>query len=189
MDFKEVSGTVNVPPNTGVEGFVHTIRAILKKDRLQSINIDARGQVTYRYFAPSTELENGQNFGVDFEALEPYYIIRNAEVREVDLPVDLSAAVGVGVLLDQAASDRMQPIAFATGAQSALWPWYEYTTGHVPRDRLHLFGFPLRTDRQIPDTALLLCTGLGRDASFIDTRVSYKIEMPTIEELAQQVPT
>lgn len=190
MNFREVTGTVKVPANTGIEGFLHTIKEILKKPRVQSINIDGRGSVSFRFFvSEGDDIENTKNFGVDFAALEPYAIIRNADIQEVFLPPDVAASTAVSVMFEKATGDRLRPLAFATGAKSILWDWYRFTTGHELHQTEYFFGLPVLTDRQIPDTVLLLCAGFGKDAAFIDTQASYKIEMPLYEELSQQVPT
>lgn len=84
-------------------------------------------------------------------------------------------------MLDQVAKDQLTPLAFATGRMTVLWEWYRFTTGYTFEVHDRFFGLPLLTDRQLPDTALLLCAGYGRGARFIDTQVSYKVEMPRYE--------
>lgn len=179
-DYKEVTGTINVPKNTGIEGFLHTIRQLLSKPRVQSINIDARGKVTFKRFVnEDDEPENQNNFGVDLESVYPSNIVRNAHVVELIPPSILPASVIVGLLFDKVSQDKLRPIAFVVGADTCLWSWYQFTTGHEIQDKEHFFGLPVLPDRQIPDTALLLCAGYGRDAAFIDTQVAYKTEIPT----------
>ena len=182
-DYREVTGTINVPSNTGIDGFVKTIRELLRRPRLQEINIDARGKVTFRRFAKNGEEYGNQdnNFGVDLSDLQPYNIIRNAEIKECLPPSDLPASVIIGIMFDQVSKDTLVPLAFATGRMTVLWDWYQFTTGYVFETRDRLFGLPLLTDRLLPDTALLLCSGFGKDAKFIDTQVSYKVEMPRHE--------
>lgn len=182
-DYKEVTQAIQVPENTGLEGFMRTLRTILKLPRVQEVRIDSRGQVSFRRFVADSEEEEAKanNFGVDFDTLQPYYIVRNSKVQEFIPPPNLSAAVVLGLMFDKVAKDRLTPLSFVTGKTSALWDWYRYTTGHQLEDRETLFGLPLRTDRHLPDTVLLLCAGFGRDASFIDTQASYKVEMPVYE--------
>lgn len=182
-DYREVTGTIEVPANTGIDGFVRTITELLKRPRLQEINIDARGKVSFRRFAKNGEEHGDQNnnFGVDLKDLMPSHIIRNAEVRECVLPQELPAPVIIGIMFDQAAKDRLIPLAFATGRMTTLWDWYQFTTGYRFERQDRLFGLQLLEDRQLPDTVLLLCAGYGRDAKFIDTQVSYKVEMPRYE--------
>ena len=176
-EFKEVRGSIEVPSNTGTEGFIHTLREVLKLSRIQEIKIDSRGQVTFKRFVLDQE-EPENNFRVNFTDVEPYAVIRNASVKEFS-PGGLPAPVVVGMMFDKASQESMSPLAFATGAHSVLKDWYRYTSGYTLEASDQLFGLPLLPDRQIPDTVLLLCTGYGRDASFLDTRVSYKVEMPS----------
>lgn len=176
-DYREVTGSIQVPANTGTEGFLHTIKTILRKPRVQRVTIDARGKVSFTRYALSDESDEPVNLGVDFSDLQPYYVIRNATVRELLLPTE-PAPVSVGRMFDRAASDHMRPIAFATGADSQLWSWYALSTGHSVSAREQFFGLPVLTDREIDDGVVFLCAGFGRDAAFIDTQVSYKISVP-----------
>lgn len=178
---KEVTGTISVPRNTGIEGFLETIRQLLRRPRVQEIRIDARGQVSFRRWAIEGEdfEANGNNFGVDLSHLKPYHIVRNAQAKEFMPDERLSAAVVVGMMFDKAAQENLSPLAFVTGAGTTLWEWYRFTTGYKQEPSDTFFGLPLLRDRQIPDTVLLLCAGHGRNASFIDTQVSYKVEMPS----------
>lgn len=177
MEFKEHEGSITVPKNTGIEGFVRTLREILKKPYIQSISIDVRGIVKYRHYVREAALDDAQNFGVDFEDLQPWYVIRNATVEEVALEPSWPAPMVVGLLFDHVSQRQLHPIAFATGANSILWDWYSDSTGHVLRTGGPFFGLPLLTDRNIPDTALILSAGLVANAAFIDTQVSFKVEM------------
>jgi len=182
MEYEEVKDTIQVPANTGIEGFLHTIREILRRSGVQSINIDARGMVSYRRFIPKTkDGADLRNIGVSFEELQPSGIVRNANVEEVQLYDNVNASVVVGALCDMARTIRLNPTAFVSGADTVFWEWHRATTGVSLRSRDHLYGLPFLTDRLIPDTALLLCAGYGRDASFADTRQVYKVEMPSAE--------
>jgi len=182
-DYKEMIGTIEVPPNTGVEGFVHALKSILKKSRVQHVEIDARGQVKYRRFIINGEDDGGpnNNFGVDFKSLNPYFIVRNSRIIEFMPPGELAAPVVLGLMFERSSRDQMHPLSFVTGAASVLWEWYRFTTGHIVEERNSLFGLKVLYDRQVPDTALLLCAGYGKDAEFIDTQVSYKVEMPVYQ--------
>lgn len=179
-DYEEVTGTIEVPKNTGIEGFMSTIRQLLTRPRLQNINIDSRGKVTYKRFVlPGEEAEGANNnYGVDLESVQPSHVVRNSEMLELTPPLGLSAPVVVGLLFDKVAQDKLRPLAFVVGAGTLLWQWHQFTTGHEVVDRGFFFGLPVLADRLIPDTALLLCAGYGRDAAVIDTRMSYKVEIP-----------
>jgi hypothetical protein len=176
-DYREVTGSIQVPANTGIEGFLHTLKTLLRKPRVQRVVIDARGKVSFTRYALSDESDEPANLGVDFSDLQPYYIIRNAAVRELLLPTE-PAPVSIGRMFDRAASDHMRPIAFAVGADSQLWSWYALSTGHSVSARDQFFGLPVLPDRDIDDGVVFLCAGLGRDAAFIDTQLSYKISIP-----------
>ena len=180
-DYKEIVNSIDVPPNTGVDGFLHTVRTILDLPRVQSINIDGNGKVTYKHFVAD---DDEAVIGVEFKGLEPWYIIRNAEVQEM-LVEHSSAATVVASLLDRMSLERLHPIAFVTGANSVLWEWYRTTTGDHLQSNDYLFGLPLYLDRNAPDSVLLLCAGYSRSSALIDTKKSYKIEMSVGRE---QVP-
>ena len=171
--------TVEVPTNTGVEGFVRTIRTILKMPRVQSIHIDSRGRINFKYVALETDDEDGGGFKIDFDNLEPYYLIRQAAVDELS-PEASNAAVVLTMMLDRAALENLYPIAFVTSPNSILSEWYALSTGYKLSASGKLCGLPVLTDRHAPDTALLLCLGYTREASMADVQKSYKIEMDMI---------
>lgn len=177
-DYREVTGAIQVPSNTGIEGFLHTISTILRKPRVQRVSIDARGKVSFTRYALVDEAgEEAVNCGVDFTDLQPYSIIRNAKVMELLLPTE-PAPVSIGRMFDRAATDHMRPIAFAVGADSQLWSWYTLSTGYTISTHEQFFGLPIMGDREIDDAVIFLCTGYGRDAAFSDTQVSYKLSIP-----------
>jgi hypothetical protein len=74
-----------------------------------------------------------------------------------------------------------------TGAASVLWDWYRATTKVSLRNKETLHGLPLYGDRLLPDTALILVSGYGREAALSDARRSYKIEMPQYEYPSDEV--
>ncbi len=180
MEYKEVTGTVSVPKGTGIEGFLHTVRSILTKRRVQEIKIDAKGSVHFRrVVADNEEVESADtNFGIDFDFLQPYNIIRNTQMRELSLSAALPAPVVLGLMFDKVAADQLKPTAFVTGADSSFWEWYRVTSGAALSTRSELFGIQVLTDRSIPDSALLLCAGYARESAFHDIVVSYKFEIP-----------
>jgi hypothetical protein len=71
----------------------------------------------------------------------------------------------------------MYPIAFVTGANTALFEWHRLTTG-VRLAGGKAYGLEVHRDRHVPDEALVLATGFAPGAALIDTRKSYKISMP-----------
>ena len=175
MEWEEKTNRIEVPKNTGIEGFLYAIKEILRRPRIQEIKIDSKGVITYRLYAQKDKPIN--NVGIEFGDISPYGVIRNADVVELTVQSGQSAAVIVAAVLDIAATEQLYPIAFVTGADTVFWGWYRETTGTPFRSTNHLFGWPLYTDRLLPDTALILCTGYGKDAALVDTQRAYKIEM------------
>ena len=174
-EYREVSASVEVPRNTGVDGLLYTIREILKRPRVQTVTIDARGTVTYKRFA--REDEEDKNIGLSFEGLSPADILRNGDVQEVPLLFGLNAAVAMGKLFDMAGQDQLHPTTLVSGAASIFWVWYRKTTGLALKPSDEIYGLPFLRDRGVPDTALILCAAYGRDAALVDTKKAYKIEM------------
>ena len=132
-EYEEVTGTIEVPKNVGIKGFLKAIEALLALPRVQSINIDARGQVEYRHFV--REGEGNGPLEVTFDSLMPYAVIRNSRVVELGDP-DLNAAVALGQLFNMAAADHLHPVALVGGANTHLWSWYESSTTIAPTSEL-----------------------------------------------------
>ena len=174
-DLQLVTQSIDVPKNTGIEGFMLTLRELLKLPRLQSVNIDAKGRVTYKRYAEEGER---QKIGVDYEGVEPWHIARNAPdgVEELLLSSP-NAAVTLTAVLDRASGEKMFPTAFVASPNTILWKWYQYTTGFALGAQRHLCGLPIHFDRHIPDTALILCSSFVREGALVDTQKAYKIEM------------
>lgn len=166
-------GTVQVPKNTGIPGFLHTIQEILKLPRVQSITIDAKGRVVYRRYVVNGE--RGQ-IEVGFEKVEPYALIRNGPLEEVTSSA-VNAAVILASMLDAASNEGLHPVAFVAGANTVLWDWYVKSTGFEVYSREFLCGLPLLQDRHVPDTAIILCAAGNKNAGLVDAQKSYKLEM------------
>jgi hypothetical protein len=177
-DFQEVEDVIEVPPNTGESGFIHTIRTYLRMPRVQEINIDSRGRVRVRRYAKKNDSDRNIGMDLDFGELQPHGIVRNTRVEEVSVYEGANAAVVLGGLLDLVAVSQLKPLAFLTGADSVLWEWYRLSTGVALKGQQSVHGLPVYTDRALPDTALILASGYGRDAALVDTRLALKIEMP-----------
>ena len=169
---------VEVPANTGVDGFLLTIRNILKMPRVQSIGIDNRGRISFKHVVLDTEDDSG-GFKVDFDGLEPYYLIRHAAIDELS-PEASNAGVVLTMVLDRASLENLYPIAFVTSPNSNLREWYGLSTGHKLNSLNRLCGVPVLTDRHVPDTVLLLCLGYTHEATMAEIQKSYKIEMDMI---------
>ncbi len=168
--------TIQVPPGTGVEGFMSSLREVLKLPNVQDIHINRQGQIEYTFF-----LREGQQkdvLTVNFDVLMPMAVVRNAQVQEV-LGRDASAAVAVLQMFRAAALEHLQPIAFIMGVSSPFWLWYEATTSLKAERRDELFGLPVHVDRTCPDEALLLCTSFAK-SELADTHKTYKIDIPQV---------
>lgn len=175
MEWEERTNRIEVPENTGIEGFLYAIRELLRRPRIQEIKIDSKGSIAYRQYVQKDKPLN--NVGIEFGDISPYGVIRNADVVELTVQPGQSAAVVAAAVLDIATTEQLYPIAFVTGADTVFWEWYAATAGVPFRSTNYLFGWPLYTDRLLPDTALILCTGYGKDAALVDTQRAYKIEM------------
>ena len=175
MDYELVTNSVEVPKNTGIEGFLHTLREILKLPLVQNINIDSKGKVTYKRYVADGER---QVVGIDYSGMEPWYIARNAPdgVEEL-LHNSTNGAVTLTAMMDRASMEKLYPIAFVVSPNTVLWNWYNTTTGFSLGAAGRLCGLPLVTDRHIPDTALILCASFAREGALVDTQKAYKIEM------------
>lgn len=172
MDFELKKTLITVPKNTGIDGFMKTIHTILKLSRVQSVSIDARGAVTYERYVQIDD----QPVQIDFEGLEPWNVIRNADIEEVRI-VSRNAAAVLLEVLDTAVSANLYPIAFVVGTESVLWGWYFRTTGCDLKSRTSLSGLPLYTDKQLPNTALALCAAYEPAVPLSNTKKTFKVEM------------
>ena len=169
----KVSDTVEVPKNTGVSGFLEVIRGILRRPRILSISVDARGKVTYTRYV--RDGEDKEPINIDFETFTPMSVIRSCpDIEEVDV-LGLHAGTAVAKLFSCAATDQMVPLAFCVHPATGLWAWFKTKGGLALAQRDEFFGFPLAYDDQLPPTALFLCTAYERDASLVDTRKVYKL--------------
>jgi hypothetical protein len=176
-DYKEVTETVEVPKNTGIRGFLHVVEGILKRPRVQSVEIDARGKVSYRYFARSGE--ERLPLSTNFDTLMPYMVVRNGKAVELSDPSPI-APIALGQLFDMVAVDHLYSVAWVAGANTRFWDWYAATTRFSLFSREELFGLPFLTDRNIPDESLLLAAAFARGATLIDIQKSYKIVIPQV---------
>lgn len=174
-EFELTTSTIDVPKNTGIEGFVHTVRSILKLPKIQKITISAKGGITYERYVAEDEQKA---ISVDFAGVEPYHLIRNAPKQIEELVLgSTNAATILAAMLDRATSEQLKPIAFVTGANTVLWRWYQQTTGFSLVSSEAICGLPVYFDRYVPDSALILSATLVKDGAMIDTYKSYKVEM------------
>lgn len=176
MELREVSSTVEVPKNTGIEGFVVTLRELLRRPRIQEILIDAKGKVSYKRLMRDDEPEA---FNIDLETVTPSGVLGSAVIEELVLPDYIPAATTIGKMFDRFAIDQVYPIAFVSGIGTVFWEWYRVTTKSALHSRNSVFGLPLLLDRKIPTTALILCGAVTPSTSLVDTARALKIEMET----------
>lgn len=182
----ERTKTVEVPPNTGIEGFLHVVRQVVALPRVQQVTIDRTGRVTYSQLI-AADAEDA-NVGFDFAHLEPYHVIRNARLSEVSYPEEMTPAAIVATMLDLVTSSGYSPIAFVTSPTTSLWTWLFFGSDLELKSRDALYGFPVYVDRNVPDTALVLGAGINGATALVDTKWSLKIEMrrgavPSAEEV------
>jgi len=176
--YEEIRESLEVPKNTGRQGFLRAIEEILTLPRIQDINIDARGKVTYRYSL--REGERRREVKPDFDSLLPYAIVRNAEVRELVEP-DANAAVAVSQLFDLASADHLFPTAFVAGPDTLFWKWYTESTCIELLSQEEFFGLPVLSDRYVEDYVFILCAAYTRGAPLSDTQRSYKLVIPQVK--------
>lgn len=181
-ELKEKTDTIEIPKGAGVDGLLHALKEVLtKRLRVQKVEIGAGGLLTYKHFVKE---EDPAHLEIDFSELLPYGVIRNSTVYELPDPHP-NAALAITQLFHLAANEQLFPVVFVTGVQTALWSWFERTTGlALPRARgsaqEQLYGIPLLQDRQIEDQVLVLCAAYGHTTSLLDTRCAYKIALPLL---------
>lgn len=177
-EMKEVTRKVEVPASAGVDGFLHAIREIVKQPLVQRIVMEANGRVSYTVL--QDEEEEGPvigNVGIDFGKLEPYAVIRNSDAQELSYPPSLGACDVITAMFDAVTESGFHPICFVVGMDSLLWNWLHFTSGVELKSREALCGYPVYTDRQLPETVLVLCAGVGHTRALVDTQLSVKVEM------------
>lgn len=175
MQYVEVKKTVNVPKNVGPDGFVLALKSIIKIPRVQRIEILANGTVEYAYFkqeeAPDTPL------ALDFESIAPSAIVRNTEMREIELVEQDTAPVVVCKMFRAVRIANLVPISFVAGADTTFGAWHKKAGLDLEDYTDTAYGLPLVKDRYIPDEALVLCAGYTRASALIDTVMSFKAVM------------
>jgi hypothetical protein len=184
-EYKEVSHAISVPKGTGVEGFLHTVRELLKLDRLQEVVIDARGYVRYKRY--TLDGESAQPLAIDYEGLQPHFVIRHGEITEIFLQEKPAASIPA-VLCDEAGREGLWPTAWATGAASTFWAWYKRAGVPLGGNKT-LCGLPVYYDSGLTDTALYLCAAHNRGASLVDCHRFFKFELEDMPRLSVEVTT
>ena len=181
-EYEEVRGTAAVPHAAGIIGFLKTIESVLKLPRVQEININAKGEVAYRYFLKAGE--EARTLDIDLESVLPAMIIRNSKLEELPNP-HASASVALCQLFSLMARDRLYPVAFVVGPSTCLWDWYAQTAPTLYTRHDELLGVPLLVEKTYEEQTLVLCASYTRSAALIDTQSSYKLVIPK----TKKVPT
>lgn len=158
--YQEKTSSVSVPKNTGVDGFLKTLKGILELPNVQEIKIDSKGSVQYRRYV--REGSEDKALAIDYGELTPWNIIRNSELEEVHCSPGTPATNVVSLMFNMVAREGLVPIAFVSGAGSHFWQWHEKTAGVNLARTGSVYGLPFYTDRQIPDHALILCAAYTR---------------------------
>lgn len=175
MEYREAVNTIQVPKNVGLDGFLLTIKTVLKMARVQDITINSLGMVTYRRFVLEGE---PANTGVSFDEIEPYNIIRNTDIQTLQVGHTTPAASAIGQLFDLAATQQYSPLGFVMSPGSKFWDWYFTSTGYDVQNKDTLMGLPVYNDRHMPEDRIVLAVGYGRDATMIDARKSFQLVVP-----------
>lgn len=159
--YQERLSSISVPKNTGLDGFLRTLRTILELPRVQNITIGSDGVVKYMRYVRDGEPDGPAQ--VDYTDLAPWNIIRNSlSLQEILHDPDVPAPVVIANLFNILGQESLIPIAFATGAASTFWKWHERTAGIRLTQRTSAYGLPIYTDSQMPDYSLVLCAAFVR---------------------------
>jgi hypothetical protein len=173
-EYTEETDELDIPPGVGKPAVVKMFSQVLDLPRVHTIVVTTSKIEWTRHRRadePALPLE------VDLESVLPYGVIRSHELREILIDSLPNAIAALGMVFTQAHLDGYNPITFVTGSNSTLGRWYLQSTGIVlPPDTL--LGYPVQADTHIDDETLILCTGLSRQATLVDTRMSYKITIP-----------
>ena len=161
--YEERTHSIQVPKNTGVDGFVKTLRGVLELRNVQTIQVDAKGRVTYTRIVRAGE--DSTPLAVDFGELAPWSIVRNGELEEFEAGEGDPATTVVARMFNLLTQEGLVPIAFVTGANSSFWRWHVETAGVRLARQNSAYGIPIYTDREVPDSSLILCAAYVRGAT------------------------
>lgn len=176
-EYREQTTALEVPKNTGREGFLKALAEILRLPRVQSISINAKGQVKYTRYLLADDKPDVE---IDFVSLRPYTVIQNSDVFEVTSNLVSNAGAAIASLFHSVAKAKLVPLAFASGHIRPLFRWHLASTrvdlSEYPDE---LYGLPLLVDESLPSDALFLLAGYDRTASITTTQKTYKVLIPT----------
>lgn len=175
--YVEEKQDIEVPPATGVAGYLKVITDILERPRVQEVLL-VKGKISYRRFRKDDEPES--LLEIDLQTLMPSAVIRASTLEELRLYGD-NAAVAMGQLFSKAHMDGMNPIALVSGPSPHFFAWHAKTTSIVLAAD-ECYGLPFLRDPIIPDESLIMCTAYSRKALLPDTVRTYKITIPFLKE-------
>jgi hypothetical protein len=176
--YEEKTSSISVPKNTGVEGFLKTIRGILTLPRVRGIAIDVSGKVSYTRYV--REGEPDTPVPVDYTGLDPWSIIRNGELEEMPYELGTPSTSVIAAMFNRITREGLIPVAFASGADSHFWRWHEKTSGLSLVKKTSAYGLPIYTDRQMPDYSLVLCASYVR-GNLIDCHRFLSVSMGVVD--------
>jgi hypothetical protein len=176
--YEEKASTVTVPANTGVEGFLRTLRAVLSLQRVQSIHIDSKGRV--RYTRLVREGETDTPLAVDYTELAPWNLIRHGELENLRYPPDTVATTVMAHVLDYCAREDVLPIALVIGNPTNFWKWHEDTASISFSIKSFAYGLPVIVDNDVPEHAVVFCVSHLR-GSLIDCHRFLLVAMPVAQ--------
>lgn len=182
MELELVTAAVDIPRNTGIEGFLQMLRSLLRIKRLQEIviSVTRHGSITYKYLAERETEQTALDPCKLLENLNPMHYLQRSEMKEVGLQEGEASPQMLLRLFRAAENDGMRPICWVVGAGSALPRWLRKGTTFTedfayPNETL--CGLPILSDRFVPDEALVLCAGHGIGSEMSDARICYKTTM------------
>lgn len=165
---------LDIPKAIGKPGIVSLFSKIVDLSKVQEIHVTAKTMSYLRLRRDDTP--EVTELSVELQTLYPYAVIRNKKVEEV-LPIHTNAAICVAQLLAKAGVDGYNPIAFASGDGDLFRRWHVATTKVIlPVDEA--YGLPFLVDSQLPSESIFLCVGFSRQATLLDTVVTYKMTSP-----------
>lgn len=170
-ELHEVTERVSVPRNTGVPGFLRTLEAILKLNRVQHISIRVDGTVEYSRYAADGDTATAE---VNFEGLSLRELVVGGQVFEVPSGVAPHQSVVNAFMAVQLSA--MVPVAWVAGEAAVLREWFELS-GVQLVDVETFMGLPVHFDTDIEASALILCAAHSRQGSVYDCTKFYKVTM------------
>lgn len=179
--YVETQHTIEVPKNTGMEGFLHTIRELLKLDKIKEITINSKGEVSYRRMVPEEITQDP--IMIDYEGLQPSSIIRMGSLAEMVNDGELPHIL-VSNMFSQLDIERLSPVCWASGAATVLSKWYAGSGVKLPAID-NFYGLPLHLDRALPDSVLILCASSTDSPALVDCHRFLKVDM---EEPIPELP-